>query len=77
MLIVPPPLPHTRELSLVRQGCPPTRIPGFMGVQVPAGTSAQGWGVSTPMAAAVAAATWGFASEVHIPKGVMQDGCAS
>ena len=63
MLIMPPPLPHINVLSLVRQGCPLTSTPGFMGAQVPAGTNAQGWGVSTPIAAAVAAATWGFASQ--------------
>lgn len=57
MLIMPPPFPHTRVLSLVRHGCPLTNTPGFMGVQAPAGTNTQGWGVSTPMAAAVAAAT--------------------
>ena len=31
----------------------------------------QGCGVNTPMAADVAAATWGFASEVHMPNGIM------
>jgi hypothetical protein len=40
--------------------------PGAQGAAV-AGT--QGMGVSTPMAAAVAAATVGFAMELHIPNG--------
>jgi hypothetical protein len=31
----------------------------------------QGMGVSTPMAAAVAAATMGFAGDMHIAKGMM------
>ncbi len=42
--------------------------PGAHGAEV-AGT--QGIGVSTPSAAAVAAATVGFAREEHIPKGMM------
>jgi hypothetical protein len=36
----------------------------------PAGAGMQGWGVSTPRAAAVAAATVGFVTVVHIPQGV-------
>jgi len=58
-------------LPNVRQGFPPTRTVGAPGVQVPAITGMQGWGVRTPRAAAVAAATWGFDGVVHIPKGVM------
>src|SRR5947208_3034413 len=42
--------------------------PGFHG---PAGTGTQGIGVSTPNAAAVAAATVGFARLVHMPNGGM------
>ena len=34
-------------------------------------TGIQGMGVSTPNAAAVAAATVGFAGEVHMPKGMI------
>ena len=50
-------------------GFPPTRIePGH--IQAPAGEGTQGWGVSTPIAAAVAEATVGFAMEVHIPQGI-------
>ena len=77
MLMVRPPLEQINLLSFVRQGWPPIRTEGAVGVHVPAGIRTQGWGVSTPMAAAVAAATCGFARDVHIPKGVMLDGCAS
>jgi hypothetical protein len=42
--------------------------PGTHGAGV---TGTQGIGVNTPNAPAVAAATVGFASEVHIPKGII------
>jgi hypothetical protein len=42
--------------------------PGVHGVTV---TGMQGCGVSTPLAAAVAEATWGFVGVVHMPNGVM------
>jgi len=42
---------------------PGTHGAGVLGIQ--------GMGVSTPRAAAVAAATVGFASDVHTPKGMM------
>ena len=42
--------------------------PGFQG---PAGTGTHGMGVSTPSAAAVAAATVGFARLMHMPNGGM------
>src|SRR4029077_10013531 len=42
--------------------------PGVHGAVV---TGIQGMGVSTPSAAAVAAATDGFAGEMHMPKGMM------
>ena len=35
---------------------------------MPAGAGTQGWGVRTPIAAAVAAATAGFAIDEHIPQ---------
>lgn len=49
-------------------GRPPavTLADGFN--QGPAGTGTQGMGVKTPSAAAVAAATDGFAGLLHIPK---------
>lgn len=42
------------------------------GVQGSATTGVQGWGVSVPCAAAVALATWGLASDWHMPNGGMQ-----
>jgi hypothetical protein len=42
---------------------------GEPGVQGAAVTGIQGWGVNTPAAADVAAATWGLIGVVHIPKG--------
>jgi hypothetical protein len=42
--------------------------PGAQGAVV---TGMQGWGVSTPIAAEVAAATCGFTIDMHIPKGGM------
>ncbi|MBP1703954.1 MAG: hypothetical protein H6Q38_3061 [Chloroflexi bacterium] len=44
--------------------------PGDHGTVV---TGTQGWGVSTPLAAEVAAATWGFERVLHIPKAMMFD----
>jgi len=63
------PTAQTSDESVVSAGFPPTIILGLPGVHVPAGAKEQGCGVSTPRAAAVAAATAGFASEEHIPKG--------
>ena len=42
--------------------------PGDQGAVV---TGTQGWGVSTPFAAEVAAATWGFAIARQTPKAAM------
>jgi hypothetical protein len=42
--------------------------PGAQGAGV---TGMQGMGVSTPCAAVVAAATWGFANDEHMPKGMI------
>ncbi len=53
---------------LVRAGLPPIITVGLPGAQGAATTGEQGWGVSTPNAAEVAAATAGFAKELHIPK---------
>ena len=60
---------HMSLQSLVRHGLPPHVTINCEGIHVPAGVGVHGCGVSTPNAAAVAAATAGFASEVHIPKG--------
>ncbi len=77
MLITPAPFEQISLLSFVRQGWLPAKMPGLVGVHVPAGINIQGCGVRTPIAAAVAAATCGLAKEVHIPKGVILAGCAS
>src|SRR5579885_3349877 len=50
-------------LSSRTVGPPGTHGAGVLGMH--------GMGVSTPIAAAVAAATMGFAPEVHMPKGMM------
>ena len=42
--------------------------PGAQGLVI---TGRQGWGVSTPIAALVAAATWGFAGDMHTPNVAM------
>lgn len=52
-------------------GAPPAVICGAIGVQGATMTGTQGIGVSTPSAAAVAAATVGFANDWHMPKGGM------
>lgn len=65
--------PHTQssfELSC-KAGMPPSftvELPGDQGAGV---SGMQGIGVRAPMAAAVAAATVGFAMDLHIPNGRM------
>ncbi|MGF7031700.1 hypothetical protein J2T17_002614 [Paenibacillus mucilaginosus] len=54
-----------------RAGIPPRRTCGEPGAQGAAVAGMQGIGVSTPKAAAVAAATDGLAGEEHMPKGRM------
>jgi hypothetical protein len=68
MLITPPKLHISFDDSL-RPGLPPTITVGDPAAQGPAGAGVQGMGVKTPRAAAVAAATAGFARLVHIAKG--------
>src|SRR5262249_34335672 len=64
-----PPHAHISFESLVSAGSPPTRTLGVPGVQGPAGARRHGMGVSTPGAAAVAAATAGFDGRLHMPNG--------
>ena len=52
-------------------GMPPAVVCGASGVQGAGTTGTQGIGVSTPSAAAVAAATVGFASDWHMPNGAI------
>jgi hypothetical protein len=56
---------------LLRAGILATRTVGEPGAHGAAVTGTQGIGVSTPKAAAVAAATVGLAGELHMPNGVM------
>src|SRR6478609_574734 len=55
----------------VATGMLPHRTVGDPGIHGPTVTGTHGIGVSTPSAAAVAAATIGLASEVHSPNGKM------
>lgn len=60
---------HLQVLS--KAGSFPIRMVGFPGIQGAVVIGIQGMGVNTPNAAAVAAATVGFAKELHIPKGII------
>jgi len=55
-------------LELLSAGLPPTSTVGEPGAHGAAHAGMHGIGVSTPSAAAVAAATAGFAGFEHIPK---------
>lgn len=67
--IIPPHVQINFEL-LLSAGMPAIRTVGEPGIQGAVVTGIQGMGVSTPIAAAVAAATVGFAGDVHIAKGM-------
>src|SRR5258708_4770181 len=56
---------------LLSAGMPPIMVVAAPGVHGDAVTGMQGMGVSTPRAAAVAAATVGLAIDMHMPKGGM------
>lgn len=56
---------------LFKAGLFPMRTVGDPGAQGAGITGIQGIGVSTPRAAAVAAATCGFSMELHMPKGII------
>ena len=70
---IEPAYAHMPLQSEARQGLPPMRTLGLVGIHAPAGCGIQGCGVRTPKAAAVAAATCGFAMDEHIPNGGMFD----
>ena len=63
-----PPQLHMHLLELFSAGLPPTITVGEPGAQGAAHAGIHGMGVSTPIAAAVALATVGFAGLLHIPK---------
>src|SRR5271156_1617247 len=70
VIVMTPAQLHLHLLVLFNAGMPPIMTVGDPGAQgVVTGT--HGIGVSTPSAAAVAAATAGLASEVHMPNGGM------
>jgi hypothetical protein len=58
-------------LELFNAGSESINTVGDPGTHGAGMTGTQGMGVSTPSAAAVAAATMGFARELHIPNGGM------
>ena len=66
-----PPQLHMHFESASSPGMLFTFTMGLPGTHGAAVAGMQGIGVSTPSAAAVAAATTGFAGEEHIPKGMM------
>ena len=70
MLITPAQL-HMHFDVLSSIGCPPSITVGAPGTQGAEVTGMHGIGVSTPNAAAVAAATVGFAGDMHMPNGPM------
>tara|TARA_B000000565_G_C23782719_1_gene376733 strand:- start:29432 stop:29824 length:393 start_codon:yes stop_codon:yes gene_type:complete len=68
-IVTTPPKPQIAIDVLFNAGIPPNITVGDPGAQVDV-TGVQGIGVSTPIAAAVAAATAGLAILTHIPKGI-------
>ena len=69
-VICPPQLHISLHVS-VKAGILPTFTVGEPGVHGDGVTGTQGWGVKTPIAADVAAATVGLDKELHTPKGMM------
>src|ERR1700722_14051080 len=66
-----PPQIHMSCETLSREGKFPSNTVGAPVIQGAGVAGIHGIGVSTPRAAAVAAATVGFAGEVHMPKGMI------
>lgn len=71
MTLIIPPHEHMHFEESFSAGNPPTSTVGEPGTHGAAMAGIQGIGVSTPIAAAVAAATVGLASELHMPNGSM------
>lgn len=71
LICMMPPQLHISLEELFSAGMLPINTVGAPGAQGAAVTGRQGMGVSTPSAAAVAAATIGFAGLLHIPNGGM------
>ena len=68
MLIMPAHI-HMHVDVLSSMGCWPSKTVGAPGIHGELVAGKHGIGVSTPNAAAVAAATVGFTGDMHIPKG--------
>src|SRR3954468_5551205 len=71
VMVMTPPNEQTQVEPDTSAGLPPIVVCGAVGIQVPAIAGTHGIGVSTPSAAAVAAATVGLAMEEHMPNGGM------
>jgi len=69
--VITPPQIHINCEVLSSVGKLPNSTVGAPGTHGAGVLGMQGMGVSTPMAAAVAAATVGFAGDMHMPKGMM------
>src|SRR5215211_3926741 len=69
--VMTPPHWHRQVQVELRAGWPLISTVGEPGIHGAVVTGMHGWGVSVPMAAAVAAATCGLLGVVHIPKGGM------
>ncbi len=69
LMLITPANPHGAIDPASRAGGPPIVTVGQPGTQAEV-TGVQGIGVNTPRAAAVAAATAGFAKLMHTPKGI-------
>jgi hypothetical protein len=71
VMLITPPQAHMHLDVLLNAGAPFIITVGEPGAHGPVMTGMQGWGVSTPLAAAVAVATCGLLRVVHMPKGLM------
>lgn len=69
--VITPAHMHISVDMLSRVGMLPSRTVGAPGTHGETVAGMQGIGVRTPIAAAVAAATIGFAGDIHMPKGMM------
>jgi len=67
---ITPPQLHINFELFCKAGIPPTNTVGEPGAHGAAVTGTHGIGVSTPSAAAVAAATCGLAGQLHMPNGI-------
>lgn len=67
---ITPPQLHINFESFCRAGIPPISTVGEPGAHGAPVAGTHGIGVNTPIAAAVAAATAGFAGQLHTPNGI-------